>query len=1387
MRKGEKITLYEDSSQHKKVFSIMGRDGKGASSVSYFASCGRKTGRLKEFYPCKETLGEDVFVIRRKDNQLVFCKENDSPSICEEMLLDYIGAYRTLEDAKKKAKKGNNSFATFIPHFEVFRGCNEKGEPGGSAYIWTADNDGDFETFDSYIDKVRKHPSRNPAKALYVVLKTLYNLTECIKTLHTAGLIHSDIKPENFGFPIRGGRCLTEQVQLFDINSVYSVYTKFPKLSGTMGYCAPEVFRGKITNQSDLYSIGAVLFSVVALCDDVPEGLYTDGYYSRIDEIVENSKLLNASPVTANVKFKSEISAILKKCLAKELRNRIKSCSELERCLRKACVLLLPAQFTDEQLDLGKKLRFVDEELDKFDESDSVFALQSLLFNHPLYKNADEVIRVTVLGFGVYGQQFLSRCLQSGQIIGKKLEVKILTKDKDVYKREYLSQRPALLDFFQIDGEGDLSDTNYGKLTFITPDEVLKGKKNSAKFEKYDPRANKELARELMFKEKCSTYVFVALGDDELNCSVARVCADIVSEDKLRCTVSCACSDDKRRKGIVSVNMTAKAKENKNYEEIERMAFNAHLSWSSPLKLNTNIKKLREDFCSNKYNHDSSVDCVLAIKNALYACGIELKDLSPQGVMEVSRKYDSFIKDNGDVFAQLVNLEHRRWVIEKITNGWTRREDLHACLYGPVNDKKNKQHPCIVKSSCHFDLDEYFKISEDGRWDADKWNFPGTHDSLLDELDTVSVQLHRVFYRAAQEIKNSYFPSGEETGRIMCIVKEHRSAVLALKEWILCLKRVWNGDEKQAKSYDGYRDSFLGKLKEFPLSERDEVRRYVKIIDSKVYPIIKAYEMRDYKSSDCALINAIPFVLTHREDCKLFVPLMTGDNTERFNNVSAVTLINPGLVAYGVYLKEPSDIRKVAQTVEHILSYMEKKEIKSAIKFAVVYNKSSKRIGQDINGFASTLRNMHPRIRQVMVLPVSHEAEIANTLSKNVEADAYENNSACLSALLAESEFYEGKPRYSFDSSRKKFTACEGCSWLRYIRSSQFITVPDMLSFVNSTGAMKSVPEYTEYNALWNLYARHGNAWKDMCGVLKEYARSCDLVTAFSLPSDAQNIKKLEFVISNELRESYGYIISYLRDVAQVISQDSRVAYKTTDSCKAVLYVGADSEDATRALFANPYSLMNPRDVLIKSGPQEVEIFRNGLVVSELNMADYPQFAEKSKEIWEILCILQKEGYIYNLYNKDDQQFSFVYSTRQAKELMTNPDRILEVYVYHKLQTAGFDDVVSGYEVHRCDTKESYEFDCIVTQGFRCAVIECKAQDKLPEDHYRRLSCLAEQFGINPVPILIADTYGQSGELSTTVETQRKQRDMWGVVTVCNHSDICNIDKTVMNILSGKY
>ncbi len=1421
MRKGEKITLCEEprnnGTTNNRTFTIISKDGVGASSVSYKASYGSKTGRLKEFYPCEYNYGHFLSIARKSNNQLYRTNEtHEAAKMFDQMLEEYIEAYHTLETAKNNAAKGNNSFNTFIPTFEIYRGCDEDGNVSGSAYIWTPDNDGDFETFDVIVKKIKQHPTKNPTLSVYTILDTVQMLTECIKTLHIAGLLHSDIKPSNFGLPIRNGRYLSQHVSLFDVNSIYSVFTKFPKFTGTVGFCAPEVFKGQITNQSDLYSIGATLFNAIITDEKVKDGLYSNEYYDDIESLVASSKILNANPVTAGYEFQYKICNILKKCLAKNLKKRIASCEELISYIAEAKCYLLPAEFNS-YLEPGKEIEIINRELESYDEADSMFAMQSLLINHPIYNTQEDTMKILVLGCGVYGQQFIDLCLQAGQMIDKKLEVKIVTHDVEKYKKQYLERRPALKEFFEIDGEGDTSENSYGKLFFLSPADF--GSKFESGFNKNtnineelfikianvkkNQAHNKELVQEIVLNECDSNYIFVALGEDELNKQVAKSCYNVVKELSLDSFIAFIYSKELKKnetnEKLKSVNIKAKASENSNYEEIERMAFNAHLTWCSPLKLNADIKTLKKDF-KDKYNHDSSVASVLSIKYKLHSLRdlfeVSLDSLDKKTLEKVAMEVNDFLKAKNknkqyqDKFIRLVNVEHRRWVVEKITQGWTCLTNYEACLSGVINDKKKKLHPCIVKSNSDFNLAEQYKNISTNKWIKAMWNNPCLEDNSLDDLDMVSLNLHRKFLNEANKIKRTYSVNGEEYQRILSIISENIEAQLAFDEWILCVKKIWNDDEYQAKLYDSYKEKFEKSINVLDKIKKDEILKYVSIIDLKAKPVLLAFKYRDYKASDADLIKNIPFILTYRENISLLVPLMTGDNTERFNNVASSTLLNPDKVTYLCYLRTAADIENTKDTIKYIISYMNRKSIKSKIYLWLIYSEKSTEVRKKISDLKNTFKeaDYSCKVKSTKDFSVVEESEIAERLNEYINnVDVFEKNTAYLSALLKGAGYYGDKSSFKFNSVNKKFEENESCEWLSYIKGGQFFTVSDVISFKNSIGKMNVLPEYADYKNLWNFYKKNQYAWKELCKILEKYSEEKDIIASFNINTDFTNTKTYEFIIPVELRDGYNYVVSQLRDVFNIIGEESRIEYKTTTSCKLTIIVGLNNCGPIKKMLADPYKMRNISDLSFVVKPKKIELVFDNLVVQDMDISKYLDEVSSKKKLYEILQFFQREHYIYNLNNSENTIYSFVYSTKQSKQLLTNAGRVLEIYVYQKLQESGFDDVVSGYEVNWEKTDIKSEFDCILTSGFRSLWIECKLQDKLSQDYYYKLSSLVNQFGINAIPVLVADTNEWVGKDNTANDMQVQRGKMMGVVTVSNKDDITEIDETLRRILNGKY
>eukprot|EP00898_Chlorokybus_atmophyticus_P009225 jgi/Chlat1/932/Chrsp108S01365 len=89
------------------------------------------------------------------------------------------------------------------------------------------------------------------------------SILQLVQECHACGVMHRDIKPENFVFA-RADADLPLKAIDFGLAAFFSEGVKLTKCSGTPYYMAPEVIRGSYGAEADLWSVGVMLYEMIA-------------------------------------------------------------------------------------------------------------------------------------------------------------------------------------------------------------------------------------------------------------------------------------------------------------------------------------------------------------------------------------------------------------------------------------------------------------------------------------------------------------------------------------------------------------------------------------------------------------------------------------------------------------------------------------------------------------------------------------------------------------------------------------------------------------------------------------------------------------------------------------------------------------------------------------------------------------------------------------------------------------------------------------------------------------------------------------------------------------------------------------------------------------------
>lgn len=904
--------------------------------------------------------------------------------------------------------------------------------------------------------------------------------------------------------------------------------------------------------------------------------------------------------------------------------------------------------------------------------NNNTLAAQNLLYKRPLFQyigREEANMNILVLGWNAFSEAFADQCLQAGQMDSHFLNIRVLTTAAEQKLQQYLSERPALSEFVNVNGSLSGSDVEvYADLVFEELDE--------------DGLANlegEEMTDVLMniladAPDEKYHYFVISLGNDELNIKTAEnlkvtVEAFMPSEISTIHYVLGTRAEISESEGIIPVKTGDMHSIADVDPELERMAYNAHLVWDDAI--NGDALAELERFKADRYNYLSSVALALSVKYKLADLGIVSEDCHTAA--------DKFWKavqeeENQDTVNRIIALEHRRWVINQICQGWTapiseeRQKYYDSCMERcSVKDKSRKIHPCIVRSTAATPLSAGIFSQDKTAWDVKN----AERDAELDELDLMSVELHRRLLSKANAYRKSNPLDRGEIWEIREKLMKSGVTDSVQREWerfVFCIKNILDGNYAYSKQYDRYRDQFAARLR---MDERDKeyIEERLTLLTEKIWPVIEANLYRDYKKYDEVLVKKIPFILTYNIHLSLAMAFRTTSslttmNDQIFRNVASATVIKPERITYLLFLDDTSRQEIVRQMIQIVKKYMAGKGINCRIDFLIT----------GLNAVHGEKRQQWQKCFDRLVKSgCIHEYRLkfAETDQEAVDfwADELANRTIDVfdgTTNLFQSMYANGAllqvirdryPYFEFDSRNKTFRRNDRCRFLSYIEDHTYLGIEEMFGLVGAEDMEFNYPVLgNEYRRLWNIYIGRSRGNKARWKENVRYAVKCWNVMCDTLENFGELYPGKDVIYLNELQDSYrGY--QRWNDILSII-----------------------------------------KELAGESGGKQYLI------------------PEKS----------------------NGKMVGFRYSNADIKSVLTKAGDILEIYTYFTVCEKGwFDEVACGYRFRWEAEKVNNELDLVLTKGFQSLIVECKARSKLDQNFYFKLNSLVDMFGIGAHKVLL--------------------------------------------------
>ena len=385
-----------------------------------------------------------------------------------------------------------------------------------------------------------------------------------------------------------------------------------------------------------------------------------------------------------------------------------------------------------------------------------------ILDKYPLYQycSSDGNLHVLCLASGIFTTQMILSILGTGQMIGKKLYIHVVSGNTASYREHLCSRAPLLKEYADFGDGSPVPENIYVSFTFETVSDLTDASVCRKTAEKYGPECR---------------YVIISLGTTnnaalakQFACEIGTVSAEktIINYYQAEDTVQSVCTglNDSALPSHVDIQPFGNrlASYSKDVNKLGQKAFRVHYLYEKLYNPKASRNQALKSFLAESYSQRSSTATAVHIDYKLASLGISLTDpkTSHRSVSsyrtKIIEKYNRCLQDPVQ-YGKLLQLEHMRWMFFMIADRYQLPDenDHERYSFKTVFGKFNKWFKCteekIKLHHCLVPCDAAGLRLPDDRREWDKYSSKEKIDNTdYDPLDKMSLYVHML---AGQRMK----------------------------------------------------------------------------------------------------------------------------------------------------------------------------------------------------------------------------------------------------------------------------------------------------------------------------------------------------------------------------------------------------------------------------------------------------------------------------------------------------------------------------------------------------------------------------------------------------------------------------------------------------------